>query len=123
MWDFDWAYGFYPQTGEYLIDEARCVLYEAGQEYVGGRFFRKLFKMTAFRTEYEAVVTDFLKNKLYQLLEYIDSYAAAIEPSMAWNATLYSQTRYFKEHIDNLRAIVEMRATLIGNAANNYFLY
>ena len=123
MWDFDWAYGFYPQTGEYLIDEARCVLYEAGQEYVGGRFFRKLFKMTAFRTEYEAVVTDFLKNKLYQLLEYIDSYAAAIEPSMAWNATLYSQTRYFKEHIDNLRAIVEMRATLIGNAANNYYLY
>ena len=42
---------------------------------------------------------------------------------MAWNATLYSQTRYFKEHIDNLRAIVEMRATLIGNAANNDFLY
>lgn len=120
IWDFDWAFT-YGDVGE--GSQAPDVMPFGGSNASlrGARFFHAIIHDERFLERFGQVWEEFRSEKLPRLLDYIDEYADAIEPSAALNNERWRNPD-FRSSIARLRSWLIARANFISSAPN-YGLY
>lgn len=120
VWDFDWAMGY---DRDYDVG----LIYEGNP---GFNFFMKIFRDKSFLSIFKGVLEDFCANRLEELLEFIDVYAAlvrdsAIRDSMLWPAEhndpreLHERNAsHFEENVDWMKRWLLDRLKVMRNSPN-----
>ncbi|MCM1292389.1 MAG: CotH kinase family protein [Bacteroides sp.] len=123
-WDFDWAFMFENYNNE--TASASVPLVSNNGDYAGADFCKALFANQGFREAYQKYWDDFVENGYPALLEYLDQYAAVLEPSAKRNGLLWenelksyaSNCFDFKQHYDELKNWLDKRVQYCNSDAN-----
>ena len=114
VWDFDWAFGYYPQ---YSYFHFVPVVFHPNETMtqVGGIFFDRFLKDPRFVEIYRDRWEYFKTYCHPQLLDYVDRYAELIAPSAANDAKIWPNTVIHDEKVEGMRKWLKDRVTFIDN--------
>lgn len=125
VWDFDWSYGYQGLS----TDPATNNLFASNGNYQGGDFMKALCSNSEFRAVYKEVWNTFMTEIYPTLFEYIDGYAAMIEPSakrdgLVWPdqyAASYAKAESAFDHktkVNTLKTWIKNRVEYCNNHTN-----
>lgn len=126
VWDFDWSTGF--RAAGPTMNTYNRVLASSDDSTPGAPFMRALVSNKAFMEAYREAWAQFKSEVYPRLMEYIDGYAAEIEPSAkrdgvlwpdAWaNNEAWAQSSFdTAKHIGNLKTWLANRVKWLDNHA------
>lgn len=119
VWDFDWAFTFDFYDGWGRADD-----YLFNTSGAGTELFRDIIRRNDFQKAFARTWTDFYNGgKLDEILDFIDSYAAIIQPAAdrdnsLWPPYFSDPGVTFTESVDNLKQWIRTRAEYINTADN-----
>lgn len=107
LWDYDWAFGFSPETGHYFMDYGGLIFKNTSQtssSSPGAKLLGKLFESSQFRMHYKQKWNENYSSIL-SMTEFIDSYAQKLEKSQKLNEEIWG----WKGNGDYMQEIARMK--------------
>ncbi len=123
VWDFDWAFTYHGSEGQGVYNQT---VFQTDGNAGGCSFFRSLLNNNELRAEIEKKWVLFYTELWPDLKQYMEEYAAMIEPSAKTNGMIWPRdgkvknesTFEFRQKYDTLRAWLEKRVEWINKHKN-----
>ena len=119
LWDFDWAFD-YEGTGVHFGRYNTPLFSNQVGEGIGTVFFQRFLQDSRVRALYKEVWQDFKKNKLSQLLQYIDDYSEVLKPSAKKDSEIWEKTRSYDAKVRELKTWLKNRANYIDQEVSQF---
>ncbi|MCK9291985.1 MAG: CotH kinase family protein [Bacteroidales bacterium] len=122
IWDFDWAYGFKPETGHYYEQTATWPLF-VDISYPGTLFFKRLMEAPHMQQLFKERWNWFITYKYRELKEYVRVYAYTIQPALANDHDLWGprgSTGNTEQDLQKILNWLEARKNFIDSNINNF---
>ena len=119
IWDFDWAYGYEGASSHF--GNVNIPLFNSSMSNgIGTAFFQRFLKDSRVKAIYKTVWQDFKKNKLPNLLLYVEDYAKILKPSVTRDSEIWSNTGSFDKKVTELKTWLNDRAKFIDIEVNAF---